>query len=289
MDKFVFKKSLYLALLVLIAGNIFVWQVIVFGGRTENLELYFLDVGQGDSQLISLPGLRAGGVQVLIDGGPNAKVLNGLSKALLPQDRYIDLLVVSHPQLDHFGGLIDVLKNYRVGAVIDNGRKGMSKAYADFEKAIQDSGARHITLVEGDKIRYRDAVFSVFSPNRKNLASKELNDTALVMMLEKSGLRALYTGDIGADLEKELAKKYDLSAQILKVSHHGSKFSSNLDFLKSVQPRIAVIGVGKNTYGHPTKEALGRLASVNALVLRTDRDKTVKMIFNGKNLEVYRD
>ncbi|OGY64467.1 MAG: hypothetical protein A2214_00940 [Candidatus Harrisonbacteria bacterium RIFOXYA1_FULL_48_8] len=283
MNKFSNKRFLYSALLVLIAANGFIWQAILFGSGTENLGLYFLDVGQGDSELINFPG----DVQVLIDGGPNTKVLEGLARALPAQDRYIDLVVVSHPQLDHFGGLIDVLESYKVGAVIENGRKGTTAAYADFEKTLQENGVRRIILTEGDKIKYEDATLSVLSPNRKNLASKELNDSVLVMMLEKSGLRALYTGDIGKDIEDELLKKYDLSAQVLKVGHHGSRFSSSPEFLKAVNPVISVIEVGKNTYGHPTPAALGRLADVGTQIFRTDRDRTILVDFDGDKLRVY--
>jgi competence protein ComEC len=278
-------KFLNLAALTLIAANIFVWNAILFGGNAENLELWFLDVGQGDSELVNLPG----GAQILIDGGPsNGKVLNELARAMKPTDRYLDILVVSHPQLDHFAGLIDVLKNYQVGAVIDNGRKGTAKAYADFEKALAESGARHIILAEGDAIKYGEARFDILSPNRTNLASEELNDTTLVMLLEDRGLRALYTGDIGQNIEDELIRRHDLFTDVLKVGHHGSRFSSSPEWLRAVRPKISVIEVGaQNTYGHPTKQALGNLADVGAQIFRTDRDGTIKMIFDGERLKVY--
>lgn len=282
-NKFLIKKFVYPALLVLAAGNFFVWHSILFVGEAKNLELYFLDVGQGDSELISFPG----DVQILIDGGPNTKVLESLSKALPPQDRYIDLLVVSHPQLDHFGGLINVLKNYRVGAVIENGRKGTSGAYIEFEKALQKNGAKRVVLREGDVIHYQDATLKILSPSSRDLKSKELNDTVLVMMLEKNGLRALYTGDIGQNIEDELIQKYDISADILKVGHHGSKFSSSLEFLKAVNPKISAIEVGKNTYGHPTPATLGRLADIGTQIFRTDKNGTVKIIFDGGSLKIY--
>ena len=124
-NSFLKRRCLYLTLLVLLAGNVFVWQAILFGGGAENLELWFLDVGQGDSQLVNLPG----DVQILIDGGKGPKVLNELAKALRPTDRYIDLVVATHPDFDHYGGLIDVLKTYEVGAVITNGLSGKAKAF----------------------------------------------------------------------------------------------------------------------------------------------------------------
>ena len=279
-------KFFNIAIPILIAANIFAWNAILFGGNTENLELWFLDVGQGDSELVNLPG----DVQILIDGGPpNGKVLNELAKAMKPMDRYIDILVVSHPQLDHFAGLIDVLKNYQVGVVIDNGRKGTAKAYADFKKALAESGARHIILAEGDSIKYGKTRFDILSPNKTNLASKELNDTTLVMLLQDRGLRALYTGDIGQNIEDELIRRYNLSADILKVGHHGSRFSSSPEWLQVVRPKISVIEVGaRNTYGHPTPAALTNLADIGSQIFRTDQDGTVKMIFDGRSLIVYK-
>lgn len=275
-------------LLVLLAGNVFVWAGI-FGGSGEKLEIYFLDVGQGDSQLINYPG----GVQVLIDGGRGPQVLTEIAKVLPAGDRYIDLVILTHPDFDHFGGLIDVLKTYQVGAVILNGRKGVAAAYADFEKAVRESGAKAVNLMEGDGVRYGEHRLYVLSPNLKNLNHKKVNESGLVILqksLAASGgrdLKVLYTADIGFETERELARKYDLSADVLKVGHHGSKFSSSAGFLKAVNPKISVIEVGKNTYGHPTGAALGRLADIGSKIFRTDLGGTIKLIFDGKTLKLY--
>ncbi|MEK7192118.1 MAG: MBL fold metallo-hydrolase [Patescibacteria group bacterium] len=286
MDKFILEKRfLYLVMVVIMAGNVFVWQAIIFDGGTENLELWFLDVGQGDSQLINLPN----NVQILIDGGKGPKVLNELAKVLKPMDRYIDLVVATHPDFDHFGGLIDVLKTYQVGAVITNGRKGVAAAYADFEKVIQENGIQEINLIAGDKIKYEDAVLDVLWPlsHAKAVGEKKVNETGIVLMLEKGPLRALYTADIGFETERELVRKYDLSAQILKVAHHGSKYSTSPEFLKEVQPKISLIGVGKNNYGHPTNQALNRLANIRSQIFRTDQGGAVKIIFDGEKLKIF--
>ncbi|MDP2695951.1 MAG: MBL fold metallo-hydrolase [bacterium] len=278
-------KNRIFVIVILIVVDLFIWQAIV-RGQINNTELYFLDVGQGDSQLIRLPG----NVKILIDGGADAKILGALAKTLPLQDRYIDLIVITHPQLDHFGGLIDVLKNYEVGAIIDNGRPGTVSAYADLEKTIVKSGALHVSLKEGDVIKYIDKTIKVLSPSPKNLKSDELNDTSLVIMLEDGLLKALYAGDIGFDVESRLVKKYKdyLGAQVLKVPHHGSKFSSGSSFLRAVSPKIAVIEVGKNRYGHPTKQTLQRLAQAGAAILRTDTSGIIKLVFDGQKLSIYR-
>lgn len=277
------KKIIYWAVLVLAAGNFFIWQAILFGGGSNNLELYFLDVGQGDGQLINFPG----GTQILIDGGRDTKVLGELAKALPASDRYIDLVILTHPELDHFGGLIDVLKTYGIGTMITNGREGAAEAHRDLLKVVEERKIPVVNLMEGDGIRYGEHRIYVLAPNAKNLAGKDSNNSGLVLLLKSGELKALYTGDIGFGVERELAKKYNLSAQVLKVGHHGSKYASSPEFLKNVSPKISVIGVGKNKYGHPTKETLNRLADIGSKIFRTDLNGTIKMIFDGSNLRIY--
>ncbi len=106
-------------------------------------------------------------------------------------------------------------------------------------------------------------------------------------MLNQGGLRALYTADIGFNKEKELLRKYDLSAQVLKVAHHGSKYATSREFLKEVNPKVSVIGVGKNNYGHPTNELLSRLRAAASKIFRTDKNGTVKILFDGEKLRIY--
>jgi len=277
-------KNFKILLGILVAADIFIWGQILFKNNNGDLKLYFLDVGQGDSQLI-----LADGIKIMIDGGPvNGRALENLAKLLLSSDRYIDLLVLTHPQLDHYGGFIDVLKNYNVGAFVANGRKGESDAYQSLVETIKDKQIPYIALAKGSAIRYKDLSLEVLSPSLKNLSSSELNDTSLVILLKDGDLKVLYTGDIGAKVEKELADKYDLSAQVLKVGHHGSRFSSSQAFLQELKPKIAIIEVGKkNTYGHPTPAVLGRLADVGSQVFRTDINGLVELISEAGKLKVY--
>jgi competence protein ComEC len=252
----------------------------------DDSALYFLDVGQGDSQLITLPG----DAQILIDGGPpNGKVLEALAKALTPGDRYIDIVVMTHPQLDHFGGLIDVLDRYEVGVVLGSGRQGEISAYKDFDRIRNEHKVPYIEMRKGDKIRYVDATFDVLSPDTTFLKSKELNDTCVVLLFKQGGARALYTCDIGFAVENALVKAGDIRADILKVGHHGSRFSSTADFLKAVSPKVAVIEVGKNSYGHPTPTALERLKKASAQIFRTDINGTVRISLDRGNLLVYQE
>lgn len=284
MNKSFVKGIICLTFLVLIAASFLIWKSIFFGRDFKNLELYFLDVGQGDSQLVVLPG----NVKLLIDGGPDSKVLSSLSNILVPTDRYIDLVILTHPQLDHFGGLIDVVKNYQIGAFVSNGRKSPTGAYKNLRESLMQNNIPYVTLSEGDRIKYKDYIFEILAPSQSNLLSRELNDTALVMLLKSPDLTALYTGDAGFNVENELMKKHDLNADILKVGHHGSKYASGNEFLNKVSPKISAIGVGKNSYGHPTKEVLSRLANVGSLVFRTDQDGTIKVGAESENIKVWR-
>jgi len=285
-DKFKFLKII---LGLLITLDILLWGLILFPAEANNLEIYFLDVGQGDSSLVNLPG----GIQVLIDGGPiNGRVQENLEKILAFNDRYIDLVMISHPQLDHFGGLIEVLKNYEVGAVVPSGAISQSAAWQELEKVIKEKGINLITLAAGDKIKYQDSQFSILSPNKSEW-QKDINDLSLVALFEHSHvpknirMRVLFTGDIGSSKEKQLVNLYDLDIDVLKVSHHGSKYSSDLGFLKEASPLVSVIEVGKNSYGHPTKAVLNKLASIGSQIYRTDKNGMVKVAFNKGRLRVY--
>ena len=145
-------KNLKILLGILVAADIFIWGQILFKNNNGDLKLYFLDVGQGDSQLILVDGIK-----IMIDGGPvNGKALENLVKLLPSSDRYIDLLVLTHPQLDHYGGFIDVLKNYNIGAFVANGRKGESDAYLSLVEVIKDKQIPYIALAKGSVIRYKD-------------------------------------------------------------------------------------------------------------------------------------
>ena len=267
-------KTVFLIVVLFLALDVLVWKTIIFVKSSDNLEIYFLSVGQGDSELAILPG----GIKVLIDGGPNNKILDDLALILPPTDRYIDLVINSHPHPDHFIGLINVLKNYKVGAFIYNGRDGGIPAWQELLKIIDANKVPKLVLAADDKIHYQDSEFDIISPDNNFVSKKDLNETSLVTLLKDKTFKALFVGDIGVKLEKYLADKYDLKVNVLKVGHHGSKYSSSDNFLAEASPQITGIEVGKNSYGHPTKETLARLASIGAQVYRTDADGTIKLL-----------
>jgi len=268
-------KYLSLIFLVLIGFNIFVWHHVVTGGQ-DNLDIYFLDVGQGDSQLIILPG----DIKVLVDGGPDKGVLFELAEVIPRTDRYIDLVMMTHAQLDHFGGLYDVIDRYQVGAFVSPSREGESEAWNDFVRLLEEKEIPVIFVGAGDLITYKDSSFTVFSPNKEFLNNKEINESSLVLGLNSEGAKTLFTGDIGFEAENFLVDTYDINTDILKVAHHGSRFSTRLNFLAEATPEISVIEVGKNRFGHPTEAALSRLKSIGSSIYRTDKDGTVHLEIN---------
>ena len=280
------KELVIVIVILLVVFDAFVWYEIVFHSPTKNTELYFLDVGQGDSELVILPG----NIKILIDGGPDNKALEELSKILPATDRYIDLVVMSHPQTDHFTGLISVLSRYRVGAFLTSGNRGPAKSYADLEKAIAKNKVPVVVLSEGDNIAHGEDRFDILSPDPYLLTSAEPNDWVLVMKLFSNGVRALYNGDIDSKIEDALIKKYDMALDVLKVAHHGSRFSSDETFLNAARPKISVIEVGaKNTYGHPTKQTLDNLASIGSQIFRTDRDGMIKLEVADGRINIFKE
>lgn len=281
------KNKIVLTLILLVILDILVfWQIKNLVSLNKPLEIYFLKVGQGDSELIKL----SGKVKILIDGGPaNNQILENLNQILSPFDRYLDLVILSHPQSDHFGGLIEVLKRYQVGAFIYNGRDNPIPAFEELKKIIAENKIQTIVLIGGDKIHYQDNQFNILLPDLSLLQSKELNDTALVGELKNSNFKALFTGDISSKIEKKLITFYHSTIDVLKVSHHGSKFSSSAEFLNALRPKVAVIEVGKNSYGHPTKDVLERLKAVGAKILRTDQEGLVELLIDGQKIRIFQN
>jgi len=278
------KTKVYLLLGVLFFVAIALVVAMFTSGSNKRASLYFLNIGQGDSSLIELPN----GVQILIDGGPSGKVLlENLAQILPPQDRYIDLLLMTHPQTDHFAGFIEVLKNYEVGSFIGSGRIASAGAYEELHRLIEEKQVPYLQLMEGDQIRIGDSVLRLLGPSRNEILSGELNDSTLVALLETPQLKALYTGDIAFAVEDRLIAKYDLDVDVLKVGHHGSRFSSGEKFLAELTPAVVVIEVGKNAYGHPTKAALDRLMASGAKILRTDKQGIIKIEPDGGIIRVF--
>jgi competence protein ComEC len=186
--------------------------------------------------------------------------------------------------------MIDILKRYEAGAFIWSGQPGQTEAFNDLAGEIGRQKIKSVSVSAGDRIRQGDSVFEVLSPYKRDAGAMSVNEASLVLKFSSNGGEALFTGDIGFFSEKTISSGYDLSGiDVLKVAHHGSKNSSSKDFLDSFSPSLAVIGVGKNSYGHPAKEALSRLVSIGARVLRTDESGTIKAVFKDGEMEILKE
>ena len=251
----------------------------------ENLGVDFLDVGQGDAILIKTPF----GQNILIDGGPDNKVIEELGKNLPFWDRQIDLMVLTHPHDDHATGLIEVIKRYSVKKILYTGVVHSAPNYLAWLEAIRERKIPLIIIDRPQKIILGDNCYLEIIFPRKSLLAREvdnLNNSSIVARLVYGETKFLLMGDAEIEVEKELLSSgADLSAQVLKTGHHGSDTSSSQEFLEAVSPRTAVIQVGKdNDFGHPSLRILKRLERAGAEILRTDLDGTIKLVSNGKEI-----
>ncbi len=277
------KRFIFLLFALLAVLNVWLFRALG-AGSSSDISVSFLDVGQGDAALIALEN----DVQILIDGGPpNGKLVGELGEMMPAHDRTIELVILTHPELDHYGGFIPLLERYEVKVFADAGVKKEIEAYEMLERLIAEKNIRRVVLREGDRIRYGSHIFSILSPDNARAESNAKNDTSIVLTFETNGARFLFTGDISVDVERALVPALTAPYDVLKVSHHGSKFSSAAEFLAAVRPTLATIGVGENSYGHPTSEALSRLTSSGARVYRTDRDGTVTVRVADRALRVF--
>lgn len=257
--------------MLLIISSVF--GVAATRAKSDQLSVAFLDVGQGDAILIS-----QGNTQVLIDGGPSGtKLLEKLGERIPFWDREIEAVIATHPDADHISGLVDVLKNYTVDELIESGVKSESQVFAALEQAAQDKHVAQELGRRGMVIKLSDdAQMEILSPTDDligGLKKDDTNSASVVARLTYGDNSFLFTGDLPTTVEGQLIQTdLPLRSEVLKVSHHGSKYATSKEFLDRVAPEQAVVSVGKdNRYGHPAAETLSRLTAKNVPILRTDQ------------------
>jgi competence protein ComEC len=253
-------------------------------GSNKGLTFAVLDVGQGDALFIESPT----GVQLLFDSGPPRKVLGQLAKVMSPFDKSIDAIVITNPDADHIGGFTDVLKNYKVGVVLEPGTFNSSKTYENLKNEIEKQNIKDILAKKGMRLDLGGgAVIDILFPNQ-DVSGWDPNDGSIVAKLSYGATSVMLTGDATAKTEKIILGDYSqtaLDSTVLKVGHHGSRTSTSKEFAEAVMPEFAVISDGKdNKYGHPHKETLSTLTSVGAQIFRTDLLGTIIMQSNGQNV-----
>ena len=257
------------------------------GARDGLLRVYFLDVGQGDAIFIQAPN----GNQILVDGGPNGDVLGELGKIMLPSDRDIDAVIVSHPHADHIAGLIEVLKRYDVHTIVQAHETYRSPEFTAWQSAVTQEKAQEVEALAGTQLDLGNgAVMTVLYPFRswQGEETTQPHQANVVVLLQYGTARFLLTGDLEAKAEQELiARGVDVDADVLKVGHHGSKTSTTESFLNAVTPQVAFIEVGANNrYKLPSPLVLERLEQFGIPYYRTDTEGTLEVVSDGPVLMV---
>ena len=262
------------------------------------LHVFVLNIGQGDSILIEGPFDE----KILVDGGPDNKVLNELGKVLPFYEKDLDAVILTHPHADHVNGLVEVLKRFNVGAVMITGVNSNETVSVKSGSYSENSGSnyeqflglvndKHIKtfFIDGSEdfkigVMMLDMLYPMNSIAGEHFAN--LNDSSIVFKLIFGKEKFLFTGDLEKKGEDELIKSgLNLRADFLKVGHHGSKTSSSVEFLEAVKAQIAAISCGlHNKFHHPYPETLVHLKDAGMKVYRTDLDGTIQIISDGKTL-----
>jgi competence protein ComEC len=269
----------------------------------ETLSIIFCDVGQGDGIYLRFPD----GNDMLIDGGPDGSVLECLGKFKPFWDRSISVLLLTHPDLDHFGGLHEVLKRYSIGVFFSTSINVDTPEYKTFSSIVSEKKIKVKTLTRGDSIHVSQVALSWVWPTYTYLQEVERfmqdaqltgsisrdefnrNNSSQIIHLRYHSFDAFFTGDADIEVESNyigLPLSPD-GIEILKVPHHGSKTGMSQAFLEWLNPKAAIISNGKkNRYGHPAKETLILLETNSVPIYRTDQNHHIQVITNGKTYSI---
>lgn len=253
--------------------------------QSTDTSLAVLDVGQGDAILITTPNKK----NILIDGGPDTTVLRRLGEELPFWERRIDIVILTHPHADHYAGLTEVVKRFSIGRIIMSNAESHSAGYQHFLETVRTRHIPQHNLINPQQITIDGLTISFLYPLKsyQGLDIKNFNNTSVVAKVSVGKVDVLLTGDAEIEEERDLVVLYgnNLSAEILKLGHHGSETSSSSSFIEAVQPVIAIASVGAdNTYGHPSPSVWQRLEKGGIHLFRTDKDGTVRFKTDGERL-----
>lgn len=247
-------------------------NTLTSGVLTEDTQVHFIDVGQGDSSLI-----LSGGEAILIDAGPNSNENNLVAYLKSLGINQLKLIVATHPHEDHIGGIDAVLRDIGADEILMTDNIHTTGTYTDMLDAIDETNTKLTIASPGDKYSFNTgATLSVLSPYQDD-KFENLNDYSIVTRLQAGENSVLFTGDIEESAEKSLLLSNGLlKSDILKSPHHGSTTSSTLAFMRIVRPNTAIISCGvDNKYGHPHKEILDLYENNNIDIRRTDKEGNI--------------
>lgn len=279
------KHWLRLSILYLVVASAVALAWMAYSAPSDKLIVAFLDIGQGDSIFIQSPTGR----QVLIDGGIDRDVLAQLASVMPFFDSSIDVVIATHPDKDHIGGLPYVFERYDIDTVIDSGLEATSESYdfyadmRDHEKDAIYREARRGDVIDLGGGAYIRILFPDVNPD-----GMETNAASIVAQLVYGETEVMLTGDAPDETERYLVSvDSHLKSDILKAGHHGSKTSTSQEFLDSVEPDYTIISAGKdNSYGHPHKDVMDRLVVASTTILKTFEEGTIVIESDGKNIRL---
>lgn len=256
--------------------------------KTErDLEVRYIDVGQGDSTLVLLPD----GKNMLIDAGTNSGAKSLVKELKNSGIEKIDYLIATHPHEDHIGGMDNVINEFEIGKIympkVDSSQTPTTKTYEDVLDAVSDKGLKISRGKGGDRIIKGENLDIMFvAPNSSKYS--DLNSYSIAVKVVYGKNSFLFMGDAEQDSEKEIIDSgYNIEANVLKCGHHGSNTATSKDFVEKVSPKYAVISCGKkNSYGHPHEETLDTLNEFGVKIYRTDTDGTVTVKSDGSKITI---
>lgn len=254
------------------------------------LHIVFCNVGQGDAAYIRFPDGR----DMLVDGGPDDKVLGCLGRHMPFWDRHVNMVLMTHPQKDHMQGLITVLDRYGTDYFV---RSDISNTTEGYKELINNISGKHVRVryaTSGENIAVGSTTLSVLWPSEAQIANvlgastSNLNDGSIVFVLRYGSFDALFPGDADTRVESgwRSIRLADDTLEVLKFPHHGSKTAMTEGFLETLKPKLAIISVGKNSYGHPNEATLETLAKLGIRVKRTDKEGDIEVVSDGRSWSV---
>ena len=283
-----------LLIAAIVVGGTYLYNNFMGGGTTvsttgnrspitDEIEIHFIDVGQGDGALIKTP---AG--NVIIDSGPKSQS-DAFIQYLKDQGvERIEYAIFTHPHEDHMGSAQFVLDEFEIGQVVMNDRVTTSQYFERALDTIERNDIDVICAKAGDVYQLGDLKMMVVAPNSEKYGTNDANNSSIIIYLEYGDTSVIFTGDAEKESEYEVVNKYGagtLDCDLLKVSHHGSSSSSTAAFLGCVAPEMAVISVGAgNSYGHPHGEVLERLEERGIIYYTTENEGSIVFVSDGKTL-----
>lgn len=267
-----------ISIIMIIISLLVVPTSTAYSEAKPEMQVHFIDVGQGDSMLIQTPSNK----NILIDAGPpksGKRVVDYLKKHHIKK---IDLLIATHPDIDHIGGLPLVMKSIKVSEILDSGKIHSTKTYARYLYQIRKHTIPIKIAKQNEKIKV-DPLLDIRILNSSG-ESKNNNQSSIALKLTYGDVDFLLMSDVEREQEQALMDTFNLQAEIMKVAHHGSNTSTSFDFLKHVKPEVAVLTYSKtNDFGHPVNRVIENLYKIDAMIYSTAAFGNVVITTDGKD------